>query len=71
MRQRETMCPACDRIVGTHVWNQTWGDKPRNPRLTETVIWKVTRHHNRSANWCLGSGMSVPEGAVIPVRVGA
>lgn len=68
MRQRETMCPACDKIVGVHVWNQTWG-KTHTPRLTEGVIWKVTRHHNRSSSWCPGSGYSVPEGAVIPVKV--
>lgn len=68
MRQRETMCPACDRIVGVHVWNQTWTTNPRTPRLTEgEPIWKVTRHHNRSSNWCPGSGYSVPTGAVIPV----
>lgn len=59
------MCSTCHRLVGVHVWNQTWSGRAR--RLTEGVVWKVTRHHDGQRSWCSGSGYSVPEGAVIPV----
>lgn len=68
LRKQETMCPQCGRIAGVRpVWNETWS---KNPTSVRAPVWKMSRHHTPQSRWCIGSGMSVPAGAVVPVPDG-
>ena len=53
-RDKETLCPYCERLIGVLVLKFKTNDNP-----------KMCRHKNQQGLWCTGSGLTVPLNTVM------